>query len=197
MRLSEYPHGSTWFYRSCGLQWSCCSNQVVYSRGNHDTCIAICRCLFEHALSPLGALALRGVTWVAVTIGLLLVSKNSCAAILYTGFAGRAFLVFSEKKERAHILFFVLISITAWITHLGLEDDLLGIMVVSCPLVLRYVDVLAVLSVLLSGLFNILLLVRLVNPTADICTRPIRRPRSRILRKRGFLQIYAMESASQ
>jgi hypothetical protein len=46
-----------------------------------------------------------GCTWVAVTIGILLVSKNSCAAILYTGFAGGAFLVFSVKKERAYIIF--------------------------------------------------------------------------------------------
>ena len=37
----------------------------------------------------------------------------------------------------------------AWITRWGLEDDLLGIMVVSDPLALRYVDLLAVLSVLL------------------------------------------------
>ena len=32
-----------------------------YSRGNHDTCIAHCRCFFEHALSSLGAFALGGV----------------------------------------------------------------------------------------------------------------------------------------
>ncbi len=88
-----------------------------------------------------------GFTWIAVTIGILLVSKNSSAAILYTGFAGGAFLVFSVKKERAYIIFFVLISIMAWITRWGLEDDLLGIMVVSDPLALRYVDLLAVLSV--------------------------------------------------
>ena len=90
-----------------------------------------------------------GFTWIAVTIGILLVSKNSSAAILYTGFAGGAFLVFSVQKERAYIIFFVLISIMAWITRWGLEDDLLGIMVVSDPLALRYVDLLAVLSVLL------------------------------------------------
>lgn len=60
-----------------------------------------------------------GFTWVAVTIGILLVSKNSCAAILYTGFAGGAFLVFSVKKERAYIIFFVLISIMAWIARWG------------------------------------------------------------------------------
>ena len=88
-----------------------------------------------------------GFTWAAGTIGILLVSKNSCAAILYAGFAGGAFLVFSVKKERAYIIFFVLISIMAWITRWGLEDDLLGIMVVSDPLALRYVDLLAVLSV--------------------------------------------------
>ncbi|MBL6640974.1 MAG: response regulator [Rhodobacteraceae bacterium] len=35
----------------------------------------------------------------------------------------------------------------AWITRWGLEDDLLGIMVVSDPLALRYVNLLAVLSV--------------------------------------------------
>ena len=35
----------------------------------------------------------------------------------------------------------------AWITRWGLEDDLLGIMVVSDPLALRYVGLLAVLSV--------------------------------------------------
>ena len=74
-------------------------------------------------------------------------SKNSSAAILYTGFAGRAFLVFSVQKERAYIIFFVLISIMAWIIRWGLEDDLLGIMVVSDPLALRYVNLLAVLSV--------------------------------------------------
>ena len=90
-----------------------------------------------------------GFTWIAVTIGTLLVSKKSSAAILYTGFAGRAFLVFSVQKERAYIIFFVLISIMAWITRWGLEDDLLGTMVLSDPLALRYVDLLAVLSVLL------------------------------------------------
>ena len=74
-------------------------------------------------------------------------SKNSCAAILYTGFAGGVFLVFSVKKERAHIIFFVLISIMAWISRWGLEDDLLGIMVVSDPVALRYLDLMAVLSV--------------------------------------------------
>jgi hypothetical protein len=103
----------------------------------------------EHALSSLGAFALGGVYLGAVTIGILLVSKNSCAAILYTGFAGGALLVFSVKKERAYIKFFVLISIMPWITRWGLEDHLLGIMVVSEPLALRYVDLLAVLSVLL------------------------------------------------
>ncbi|MDA8634788.1 hypothetical protein N9L70_00160 [Rhodobacteraceae bacterium] len=35
----------------------------------------------------------------------------------------------------------------AWITRWGLEDDLMGIMVVSDPLALHYVDLLAVLSV--------------------------------------------------
>ncbi len=58
-----------------------------------------------------------GFTWIAVTIGILLVSKNSSAAILYTGFASGAFLVFSVKKERAYIILFVLISIMAWITR--------------------------------------------------------------------------------
>ena len=121
--------------------------KFFYSRGNHDTCIANCGCLFEYALSSLGALLWVEFTWIAVTIGILLVSKNSSAAILYTGFAGGAFLVFSVKKERAYIIFFVLISIMAWITRWGLEDDPLGIMVVSDPLALRYVDLLAVLSV--------------------------------------------------
>ncbi len=45
-----------------------------------------------------------GFAWIAVTIGILLVSKNSSAAILYTGFAGGAFLVFLVKKERAYII---------------------------------------------------------------------------------------------
>lgn len=74
-------------------------------------------------------------------------SKNSSAAILYTDFAGGAFLVFSVKKDRAYIIFFVLISIMAWISSWALEDELLGIMVVSDPFALRYVYLLAVLSI--------------------------------------------------
>ncbi len=74
-------------------------------------------------------------------------SKNSSAAIFYTGFAGGAFLVFSVKKEGLYIIFFVLISIMAWITCLGLEDDLLDIIVVFDSLALRYICLLAVLSV--------------------------------------------------
>ena len=35
--------------------------KFFYSRCNHDTCIANCRCFFEHALSSLGAFALGGV----------------------------------------------------------------------------------------------------------------------------------------
>ena len=88
-----------------------------------------------------------GFTWIVVTVGILLVGKSSSAAILYTDFAGGAFLVFSVTKERAYIIFFVLISIMAWITSWGLEDDLLGIMVVSDPMALLYVYLSAVLSI--------------------------------------------------
>ena len=97
-----------------------------------------------HRLVRCSGLSLLGLR---SRLGFYCVSKNSSAAILYTGFAGGAFLVFSVKKERAYIIFFVLISIMAWITRWGLEDDLLVIMVVSDPLALRYVDLLAVLSV--------------------------------------------------
>ena len=48
-----------------------------------------------------------GFTWIEVTIGILLVSKNSSAAILYTGFAGGAFLVFFLHRKNALILYFL------------------------------------------------------------------------------------------
>ena len=40
--------------------------KFLYSRGNHDMCIASCRCLFEYALSSLGAIALG---WVYLDCG--------------------------------------------------------------------------------------------------------------------------------
>ena len=57
----------TFFYRSCGLQWFFfAAIKLLYSRGNHDMCIATCRCLFEYALSSLGAIALG---WVYLDCG--------------------------------------------------------------------------------------------------------------------------------
>ena len=35
--------------------------KFLYSRGNHDMCITTYRCLFEYALSSLGAFAMGGV----------------------------------------------------------------------------------------------------------------------------------------
>ena len=42
-----------------------------------------------------------GFIWIVVTVGILLIGKSSSAAILYTDFAGGAFLVFLVTKERA------------------------------------------------------------------------------------------------
>ena len=148
MKLFKYPLGLPWCYRSCGLQWAFFAAIEFFIPAAITILASLIAVVFLNTrFHLLVRLLWVGFTWVAVTIGILLVSKNSCAAILYTGFAGGAFLVFSVKKERAYIIFFVLISIMAWITRWGLEDDLLGIMVVSDPLALRYVDLLAVLSV--------------------------------------------------
>ena len=64
-RRFEIIRISAWVTLVLSIMWAAmdffCSNQVFYSRCNHDTCIAHCRCFFEHALSSFGAFALGGV----------------------------------------------------------------------------------------------------------------------------------------
>jgi hypothetical protein len=118
LRLFEYPHGSPLFYRSCGLQWVFLQQLNFYIPAAITICASLLAVVFLNTrFHLLVRLLWVGFAWIAVTIVILLVSKNSSAAILYTGFAGGAFLVFSVKKERAYIILFVLISIMAWITR--------------------------------------------------------------------------------
>ena len=64
-RRFEIIRISAWVTLVLSIMWAAmgfsAAIKFFYSRGNHDTCIANCRCLFEHALSSLCAFALGGV----------------------------------------------------------------------------------------------------------------------------------------
>ena len=64
-RRFEIIRISAWVTFVLSIMWAAmgffAAIKFLYSCGNHDMCIASCRCLFEYALSSLGAFALGGM----------------------------------------------------------------------------------------------------------------------------------------